>query len=251
MKVHWVHSILLKHNSPTIFVIDVGLGKEHSISPDQLMWQQRDQELALTRERERATKEKERQRREREGIWPGIGGIGVLNDHIELDKESYSYVQFAREGISSICRFYFSSKKIKRNRVTGNTGVGLHSLHSLHEYSYPVMPDPATSKQPATTPTRRDSLSSLKKNPMTSVNSCSSMATTAPMLPSKGAGRGKKKRRGSSSSSSSTKVSISHLHPPASGKGPTGRIRCKHCQVRRDGLFIMLSSNSSILFSLP
>ncbi len=74
------------------------------------MWQQRDQELALTRERERATKEKERQRREREGggiggggvgggMWPpGIGGIGVLNDHIELDKESYSYVQFAREG---------------------------------------------------------------------------------------------------------------------------------------------------------
>ena len=146
--------------------------------------------------------------------------------------------------------FLFPSKKIKRNRVTGNTGVGLHSLHSLHEYSYPVMPDPATSKQPATTPTRRDSLSSLKKNPMTSVNSCSSMATTAPMLPSKGAGRGKKKRRGSSSSSSSTKVSISHLHPPASGKGPTGRIRCKHCQVRRDILFIMLSSNSSILFSL-
>lgn len=63
------------------------------------MWQQRDQELALTRERERATKEKERQRREREAIWPGIGGIGVLNDHIELDKESYSYVQFAREGM--------------------------------------------------------------------------------------------------------------------------------------------------------
>ena len=69
------------------------------------MWQQRDQELALTRERERATKEKERQRREREsggigvGGWPsGIGGIGVLNDNIELDKESYSYVQFAREG---------------------------------------------------------------------------------------------------------------------------------------------------------
>ena len=67
------------------------------------MWQQRDQELALTRERERATKEKERQRREREsgsigvgGCPPGIGGIGVLNDHIEL--ESYSYVQFAREG---------------------------------------------------------------------------------------------------------------------------------------------------------
>jgi hypothetical protein len=88
----------------------IGLNKEHSISPEQLMWQQRDQELALTRERERATKEKERQRREREGggiggggvgggMWPpGIGGIGVLNDHIELDKESYSYVQFAREG---------------------------------------------------------------------------------------------------------------------------------------------------------
>lgn len=85
--------------------MNVGLNKEHSISPEQLMWQQRDQELALTRERERATKEKERQRREREGggigggMWPpGIGGIGVLNDHIELDKESYSYVQFAREG---------------------------------------------------------------------------------------------------------------------------------------------------------
>lgn len=70
------------------------------------MWQQRDQELALTRERERATKEKERQRRERESIWSGTGGVGnvggvgegVLNDHIELDKESYSYVQFAREG---------------------------------------------------------------------------------------------------------------------------------------------------------
>lgn len=68
------------------------------------MWQQRDQELALTRERERATKEKERQRREREGgisggIWPpGIGGSVGLNDHIEVDKESYSYVQFARGG---------------------------------------------------------------------------------------------------------------------------------------------------------
>ena len=63
------------------------------------MWQQRDQELALTRERERASKEKERQRRERENsIWSGVGGDGVLNDHIELDKESYSYVQFAREG---------------------------------------------------------------------------------------------------------------------------------------------------------
>ena len=76
--------------------------KDHSISPDQRMWQQRDQELALIRERERAAKEKERQRREREGIWSsGVGGIGVgglLNDHIELDKESYSYVQFAREG---------------------------------------------------------------------------------------------------------------------------------------------------------
>lgn len=77
--------------------------REHSITPDQLMWQQRDQELALTRERERATKEKERQRRERESVWSGTGGVGgvgegVLNDHIELDKESYSYVQFAREG---------------------------------------------------------------------------------------------------------------------------------------------------------
>ncbi|XP_046631253.1 protein sprouty-like isoform X2 [Daphnia pulicaria] len=205
--------------------ITEGLNKEHSISPEQLMWQQRDQELALTRERERATKEKERQRREREGggiggggvgggMWPpGIGGIGVLNDHIELDKESYSYVQFAREG---------------------NTGVALHSLHSLHEYSYPVMPDPATpkpSQSVTVAPARRDSLSSLKKNPMTSVNSCSSMATTAPMLPSKAGrgGNGKKKRRGSNSSSSSTKaMSISHLHPP--GKGSTGRVRCKHCQ---------------------
>lgn len=77
------------------------------------MWQQRDQELALTRERERATKEKERQRREREGIWPGIGGIGsVLNDHIELDKESYSYVQFAREG--NLIIFKLSSKFLKQ-----------------------------------------------------------------------------------------------------------------------------------------
>lgn len=196
-----------------------GSNKEHSISPEQLMWQQRDQELALTRERERATKEKERQRREREGgisggIWPpGIGGSVGLNDHIEVDKESYSYVQFAREV---------------------NTGVANHSFHSLHEYSYPVMPDPASSKQPVTVaPARRDSLSSLKKNPMTSVNSCSSTATTAPMLPSKSgrANGGKKKRRGSASSSSSTKaMSISHLHPPGSGKGSTGRIRCKHCQ---------------------
>ena len=61
------------------------------------MWQQRDQELALTRERERANKEKERQRREREGIWSAVGGLG-LSDHIELDKENYSYVQFARDG---------------------------------------------------------------------------------------------------------------------------------------------------------
>lgn len=70
------------------------------------MWQQRDQELALTRERERATKEKERQRREREGVWSGIGGIGVLNDQIELDKESYSYVQFARDGIQFFKNIY-------------------------------------------------------------------------------------------------------------------------------------------------
>ncbi len=74
------------------------------------MWQQRDQELALTRERERATKEKERQRREREGIWPGIGGIGVLNDHIELDKESYSYVQFAREGTYVNGSYFYKEK---------------------------------------------------------------------------------------------------------------------------------------------
>ena len=77
--------------------------QHNTISPEQRMWQQRDQELAMIRERERAAKEKERQRREREGIWPsGVGGIGggvgLLNDHIELDKESYSYVQFAREG---------------------------------------------------------------------------------------------------------------------------------------------------------
>ena len=104
-------------------MFDVGLGKEHSISPDQLMWQQRDQELALTRERERATKEKERQRREREGIWPGIGGIGVLNDHIELDKESYSYVQFAREGISSIYHFYFHRKRLN--------GIALQAIPEL------------------------------------------------------------------------------------------------------------------------
>ena len=129
--------------------------------------------------------------------------------------------------------------------------MALHSLHSLHEYSYPVMPDPATPKQsqPVTVaPARRDSLSSLKKNPMTSVNSCSSMATTAPMLPSK-AGRGnngKKKRRGSNSSSSSTKaMSISHLHPPgSSGKGSTGRVRCKHCQVQQ--LFLENAKNSFI-----
>jgi hypothetical protein len=52
-------------------------------------------------------------------------------------------------------------------------------------------------------------------------------------LPSKAGrgGNGKKKRRGSNSSSSSTKaMSISHLHPP--GKGSTGRVRCKHCQVK-------------------
>jgi hypothetical protein len=225
----------------------IGLNKEHSISPEQLMWQQRDQELALTRERERATKEKERQRREREGggiggggvgggMWPpGIGGIGVLNDHIELDKESYSYVQFAREGkFHPVIKPSRNSNLIRFN--PGNTGVALHSLHSLHEYSYPVMPDPATpkpSQSVTVAPARRDSLSSLKKNPMTSVNSCSSMATTAPMLPSKAGrgGNGKKKRRGSNSSSSSTKaMSISHLHPP--GKGSTGRVRCKHCQVK-------------------
>lgn len=79
-------------------MIVLGDNKEQSISPEQLMWQQRDQELALARERERAAKEKERQRRERENsIWSGVVG---LNDHIELDKESYSYVQFAREGIT-------------------------------------------------------------------------------------------------------------------------------------------------------
>lgn len=73
-------------------------GKEHpTITAEQLMWQQRDQELAISRERERANKEKERQRREREGIWSAVGGLG-LSDHVELDKESYSYVQFARDG---------------------------------------------------------------------------------------------------------------------------------------------------------
>ena len=76
----------------------LGLTKDNLLTAEQLMWQQRDQELALTRERERAAKEKERQRREGEGIWSTTGIGGVLNDHIELDKESYSYVQFAREG---------------------------------------------------------------------------------------------------------------------------------------------------------
>jgi len=196
--------------------------REHSITPDQLMWQQRDQELALTRERERATKEKERQRRERDSIWSGTGGVGgvgsvgegVLNDHIELDKESYSYVQFAREGSGM-------------GSSTGGGGLGLqtlHSLHSLHEYSYPVMPDPASSKV-AMGP-RRDSLSSLKKSVHT-MTSLGSNNSTVPMLPNK-CNRSKKKRRGSNSSSSSTKMSISHLHPPV-GKG-VGRLRCKHCQ---------------------
>jgi len=55
---------------------DGGVREQHSITPDQLMWQQRDQELALTRERERATKEKERQRRERDSIWSA--GTGLL-----------------------------------------------------------------------------------------------------------------------------------------------------------------------------
>lgn len=186
------------------------------------MWQQRDQELALSRERERATKEKERQRRERDSIWSAggsgggvVGGIGgvLLNDHIELDKESYSYVQFAREGIA-------------------NTGMGsgassglqtLNSLPSLHEYSYPIMPDPISK---VVTIPRRDSISSLKKNAVTSVPGCNN--TPVPILPSKSS-RSKKKRRGSNGSNCSSKLNISHLHP-VSGKGMT-RIRCKHCQV--------------------
>jgi len=111
---------------------------------------------------------------------------------------------------------------------TGGGGLGLqtlHSLHSLHEYSYPVMPDPASSKV-AMGP-RRDSLSSLKKSVHT-MTSLGSNNSTVPMLPNK-CNRSKKKRRGSNSSSSSTKMSISHLHPPV-GKG-MGRLRCKHCQV--------------------
>lgn len=83
-----------------------GLTKDNLLTAEQLVWQQRDQELALTRERERAAKEKERQRRERDSIWSPVatgvglpgGGVGLLSDHIEFDKESYSYVQFAREG---------------------------------------------------------------------------------------------------------------------------------------------------------
>jgi len=129
--------------------------------------------------------------------------------------------------------------------------VGLHTLSSDHEYSYPVMPDPATSSknyQGSTTsttttttaaamtiPTRRDSLSSLKKNALTSVSSCATTATScsltsAPMLSSSKSGRGssKKKRRGSTSSSSSTK--ISHLNSVTGGKS-SGRLRCIHCQV--------------------
>ena len=107
--------------------------------------------------------------------------------------------------------------------------AALHSLHSLHEYSYPVIPDPASKvTAPLAPATRRDSISSLKKNQMTSVTTSTS---TAPMLPNK-AGRGKKKRRGSNSSSCSNKLNINHLHQPASGK-TMGRIRCKHCQVRR------------------
>ena len=124
-------------------------------------------------------------------------------------------------------------------------GVGLHSLSSDHEYSYPVMPDPATcsknnqsstiiSTAVMTIPTRRDSLSSLKKNALASVSSCATTATScsltsAPMLSNKsGRGSGKKKRRGSTSSSCSTK--ISHLNSVTGGKS-SNRLRCIHCQV--------------------
>ena len=53
------------------------------------------------------------------GTGGGVGGLGggdgVLNDHIELDKESYSYVQFAREGM--LTRFPLWNDKPDLNQV--------------------------------------------------------------------------------------------------------------------------------------